>query len=174
MPMAMKASYRRGQHWDLARKALNRLAKANLAVKSTKEREVEYKIVGHLQAYGPLGKQLITQVGADEVDKIQQASLFGFKHRPDTTIGNDGTAIEVKVIRSGPTVRDILGQSIAYRMDYRFVILVLVDRTRGRKVVSLCKDKKTREHQLLSQMANELNVFSIVGPGPDGKNVVFK
>lgn len=53
------------------------------------------------------------------MEKITKASLFGFIHRPDVSIGIDGTAIEIKVISTGQSVRDILGQAIAYRMHYR-------------------------------------------------------
>ena len=118
-------------------------------------------------------KNLITQVGADEVEKIAKAKLFGFSHWPDLSIGIDGTAIEIKAIAGGQATRDILGQSIAYRMQYRFVILVLVDTTADRRLVELCKDKKSDEYSLLSGMANSMNVFSVVGPLARSKNIVF-
>ncbi len=173
MPLAFKTTRRRGAHYELAALALKRLRQANLAVKGKSERHYEMSIVAHLQASPRLRRNLITQVGEEEVEKIHQASLFGFKHRPDTAIGLDGTAIEIKVIKGGSAVRDILGQAIAYRMDYRFVILVLIDLTDDRQVVHLCTDKKSREHHLLSQLAESLNVFSVVGPLAQSKNLVF-
>ena len=48
-----------------------------------------------LESSPRLAKHLITQVGDEEVDKVSQAQVFGFKHRPDTAIGTDGTAIEM-------------------------------------------------------------------------------
>jgi hypothetical protein len=99
--------------------------------------------------------------------------LFGFNHRPDVSIGNNGTAIEIKVISTGHDIRDILGQAIAYRMRYRFVILVLVDQTDGHKVVELCKSKGSQEFTLLSGLASDMNIFTVVGPISQSKNVVF-
>lgn len=70
-------------------------------------------------------------------------------------------------------MRDILGQAIAYRMHYRFVILVVIDQTPECKIVELCQDKTSQEYRLLSGLADELNIFSIVGPLGQSKNVVF-
>lgn len=99
--------------------------------------------------------------------------MFGFSHRPDASIGNDGTAIEIKVIAGGQGARDILGQAIAYRMQYRFVILVLVDQTDDARIVALCRDKESNECSLFLGMAEKMNVFTIVGPLAKSKNITF-
>ena len=99
--------------------------------------------------------------------------MFGFSHRPDVSIGIDGTAIEIKVISTGQSVRDILGQAIAYRMHYRFVILVLVDQTEDRKVVELCRSRESQEYSLLSGLSETMNIFTVVGPVDQSKNVAF-
>jgi hypothetical protein len=109
----------------------------------------------------------------DEVQKMTKASLFGFSHWPDVSIGNSGTAVEIKVVQGGPGVRDILGQAIAYRMHYRFVILVLIDQTQEGKIVELCQNKDSQEYHLLSGLANNLSIFTIVGPAGQSKNVIF-
>ncbi len=164
---------KRGSHYQLAMFALKRLKAVNLLVKGQSESHFEHTIVSHLQSSPNLRRNLITQIGLDEVEKITKASLFGFSHRPDVSIGNDGTAIEIKVISTGQSVRDILGQAIAYRMHYRFVILVLVDQTEDRKVVELCCSKKSQEFSLLSGLAEAMNIFTVVGPVNQSKNVVF-
>ncbi len=174
MTLGFVNSARRGQHFDLAMFALNKLRTANLMLKGNSEREFEQAIVGHLQSSPKLRKNLITQVDDNEVEKITQAKLFGFSHRPDATIGNDGTAIEIKVIYGGQATRDILGQSFAYRMQYRFTILVLVDQTEDGRLVSLCSDKTSQEHALFHGMVEEMNVFTVVGPLGQSKNLVFK
>ena len=104
---------------------------------------------------------------------MTKASLFGCSHWPDVSSGNSGTAVEIKVVQGGPGMRDILGQAIAYRMHYRFVILVIIDQTPEYKIVELCQDKSSQEYRLLSGLADELNIFSIVGPLGQSKNVVF-
>jgi hypothetical protein len=164
---------RRGQHFDLVKLSISKLKSANLALKGRSEREFEQAIIGHLQSSPKIRKNLITQVGTDEVDKITPANLFGFSHRPDASIGNDGTAIEIKVISGGQSSRDILGQSIAYRMQYRFVILVLIDGSDDKRLVELCRNKKNDEYALLSGLAESMNVFSIVGPLCASKNISF-
>lgn len=153
--------------------ALRKMKTVNLLVKGKTEKHFEFAIVSALQQSPRLRKNLIDNVGADEVEKMTRASLFGFGHWPDGSIGNDGTAIEIKVIQGGPGVRDILGQAIAYRMHYRFVILVLVDQTRDRKIVELCDDKESQEHSLLMGLAESMNIFTVVGPVGKSKNLVF-
>jgi len=108
MPLGFVSGPRHGQHFDLAKLAIKKLKTANLVLKGKNEREFEQAVVGHLQSSPTIRKNLITQVGTDEVDKITQASLFGFSHRPDASIGKDGTAIEIKVISGGQSAREIL------------------------------------------------------------------
>jgi len=173
MRLGFVSAAKRGQHFDLACLAVKKLKSANLALKGRSEREFEQAVISHLQSSLTIRKNLITQVGTDEVDKITQATLFGFSHRPDASIGKDGTAIEIKVISGGQSARDILGQSIAYRMQYRFVIIVLVDGSEDKQVVTLCKDKKSREFSLFTGLAETMNVFSIIGPDGPSRNVAF-
>jgi hypothetical protein len=164
---------RRGQHFDLLSLAVRKLKSANLALKGKSEREFEQAVIGHLQSSPTIRKNLITQVGTDEVDKITQSNLFGFSHKPDASIGKDGTAIEIKIISGSQSTRDIIGQAIAYRMQYRFVILVLVDSSEDRQVVELCKKKDSEECLFLSDLAELMNVFSIIGPIGPSKNIAF-
>lgn len=173
MPLGFISSAKRGQHFDLAQLAIKKLKSANLALKGKSEREFEQAVISHLQSSPTIRKNLITQVGTDEVDKITQANLFGFSHRPDASIGKDGTAIEIKVISGSQSTRDILGQSIAYRMQYRFVIIVLIDGSENRQIVELCKDKISKEYSLFTGLAETMNVFSIIGPDGPSKNVAF-
>ncbi len=164
---------KQGTHYDLVKFATSKLKKVNLLVKGKTERHFEHTVVSHLQASPKLRKNLITQIGEGEVEKITQATLFGFNHRPDTAIGIDGTAIEIKVVANSQSVRDVLGQALAYRMHYRFVILVLVDHTSNRQIVDLCRDKNSNEYALLQGLSESLNIFSVIGPVGQSKNVVF-
>jgi len=173
MTLGFVAGAKRGQHFELAEFAISKLKGVNLLVKGKTENHFEHTIVSYLQASPKLRQNLITQIGIDEVEKITKASLFGFSHRPDVSIGIDGTAIEIKVISTGQSVRDILGQAIAYRMHYRFVILVLVDQTEDRKVVELCRSKESQEYSLLSGLSETMNIFTVVGPVDQSKNVAF-
>lgn len=173
MSLGFASSRKTGVHYDLAKFAVSKLKSVNVLVKGKSERHYEHTIVSHLQASTKLRNNIITQIGEEEVEKITHANLFGFRHRPDTTIGKDGTAIEIKVITSSQTIREVLGQAIAYRMHYRFVILVLVDHTTERQIVELCADKNSQEYQLLNELADTLNIYSIVGPKGQSENIAF-
>lgn len=173
MRLGFMASKRSGTHYDLASFAVRKLRNANILLKGKSERSYEHTIIAHLQSSPKLRKNLITQIGEEEVDKITNANLFGFSHRPDTTIGKDGTAIEIKVVKSAHAIRDILGQGIVYRMNYRFVILVFVDNTPDRQIVEMCSYKNSQEYSLLHGLAKTHNIFSVVGPKGVSKNIVF-
>jgi len=173
MALGFVPGAKRGRHYELARFAVNKLKKVNLLVKGKSESDFELTITAHLQSSSKLRWNLIAGINKDEVEKITPASLFGFSHRPDLSIGIDSTAIEIKVISSGQSMRDLIGQAIAYRMHYRFVILVLVDQTEDQKVVKLCRSKKSQEFGFLSELANTMNIFTVVGPLSQSKNVVF-
>jgi hypothetical protein len=88
------------------------LKKVNLLVKAKTEKHFEHTVVSYLQASSKLNKNLITQIGQEQVEKVAQANLFGFNHRPDIAIGIDGTAIEIKVLKNSRSVRDVLGQAL--------------------------------------------------------------
>ena len=107
------------------------------------------------------------------VYKVKKAVIFGFRHSPDVAIGVDGTAIELKLIKGSQSVRDMLGQGICYRSNYRFVILVFIGRSSDEKFIEKCGDRKSREYNLLKALANDFNIFSVIGPGPDSKNIAF-
>ena len=173
MALGFISSRKKGVHYDLVKFAVGKLRNVNLLVKGKSELHYEHTVISHLQASPKLRRNLITQIGQEEVEKITQAHLFGFKHRPDTTIGKDGTAIEIKLVGGGQPLRELLGQAIAYRMHYRFVVLVLVDVTPARDIVELCKDKNSQEHALLSGLAGQLNIFSVVGPKAQNENIIF-
>lgn len=173
MSLGFASAAKRGQHYELAVFTANKLKSVNVLVKGHSERQFEHTIVSHLQASPRLRRNLITQIGVDEVEKITQASFFGFSHKPDISLGNSGTAIEIKVVASGQAVRDVLGQALAYRMHYRFVILVLIDQTPERQVVNLCRVKHSQERALLSELAEAMNIFTVIGPVGQSRNVVF-
>jgi len=173
MALGFIAARKRGIHYELAKLASTKLKKVNLLVKGKTERHFEHTVVSYMQASPKLRKNLITQIGQEQVEKVAQATLFGFNHRPDIAIGIDGMAIEIKVVKSSHSVRDLLGQALTYRMHYRFVILVLVDQTSDRQIVKLSKDKKSSEYALLQGLSESLNIFTVVGPVGQSKNVTF-
>lgn len=174
MSLPLKRSRLTGIHYELALKAAERVMKANFNFSARDEREFENRLVASLEASRLLKPNLITQVNRDQVETINQTDLFGFKHRPDITIGNDGTAIELKVINKSQSIRDMLGQGICYRFDYRFTILVFVSPSPNADIINLCSNKSSSESKLLQSLATNYNIFSIVGPKSNNHNILFK
>lgn len=173
MADAFKPGRRFGKHFQLACTAGGLMKGANFLKKGRNEREFEQAVVAVLESSPELDESLITQVGEGQVPTVTESELFGFKHRPDIAIGRDGTAIEIKAATRGFSVRDLLGQALAYRMHYRFVILVLIDQTPDRQIVSRCEPSDSCERRLLQWLSDELEVFTIVGPVDKGKNLAF-
>jgi len=66
-----------------------------------------------------------SQVDKDTV--VRSVYLFGKKHRPDLTINEDGIAVEIKFLSNSlDGLKQAIGQSIFYRVRYRFVINLFV------------------------------------------------
>jgi hypothetical protein len=183
MKLGFVKSSKKGLHYGLVKHAIVKLKTANLLVKGKSKNGFEIGIISHLEASPRLREKITTQIGINGEERISNANLFGFKHWPDASIGytekgNDvedkgGTAIEIKVVSTGQDVNDILGQALAYRMYYRFVILVIVDQTEDKKVVELCQTKNSREYDLLSALGDAMNIFTVVGPVGRSENIAF-
>lgn len=169
----LRTSTRRGTHYELAVFAAKRLAKQNFMLKVKNESDYEMVVTTSLGSSRKLRPTLITQKDTIPVEKITTADVFGFKHHPDLTIGNDGTAIELKVIQSGHSIREAIGQALCYRTHYRFAIMALMDLTKDRLVVNRCADKNSPAHKLLKSLCDECGIFTIVGPMAQRKNVAF-
>jgi hypothetical protein len=173
MANPFRRASRTGKHYELTAKAIERIKRTNFNIKARDEREYENKLVGALESSRLLKPNLITQVNRDQVNTITQTKLFGFSHRPDITIGNDGTAIELKVINNSQSIRDIIGQAICYRFDYRFAILVFVAQDHTSDIVELCSKKSSAESEFLNYISEQYGIFSVVGPKDNGKNITF-
>lgn len=172
---------RMGIHYQLARRAVECLRTVEFPPKTPKENTLEHTMVSSLLAVPDIRPHLLTQLDEDPIEKVTHSEVLGFRHRPDATIGRDGTALELKMVRTGQPLREAIGQAIAYRVAYRFVVLVLTDRTPKRRMVSLAGDSNSPGHKLLSALAKDMGIFTIVAPRrgensksrPSYDNVVF-
>ena len=173
MKLGFFRNAKRGKYYDLAEFAIHKLRTANLSLKGKSKNNFEHSIVSHLQASPTLRLKVIPQIALKKDETISNASFFGFKHWPDASICKGGTAIAIKIISTGQDVNDILGQAMAYRMHYRFVIIVLVDQTKHRRVVRFCKSSKSSGSIFLNKIADEMSIFTVVGPLDPSKNKVF-
>lgn len=170
MTNGFRAMKRRGVHYDLARRAVECLRTTAFPAKTQKERVLEHTMVSSLMSVPAIRPHLITQLDDDPVDKVTHSEVLGFRHRPDATIGRDGTALELKMVRTGQPLREAIGQAIAYRVAYRFVVLVLIDRTPHRRMLELAADESMPGYELLTALAREMGIFTIVAPRADGRS----
>jgi predicted solute-binding protein len=173
MGSGQRTSPRKGIHFDLSIFAARKIRNLNFLLKAKNESEFEIALTQSLNSSRKLRNYLITQKEADPVEKITSAQVFGFRHKPDLTIGNDGTAIKLKVVKGGSGIREALGQALCYRTYYGFVILVLIDQTRNKTLVEKAMDRNSPGHKLLRSMCDEFNVFTVVGPLGQRKNIAF-
>ncbi len=58
-------------------------------------------------------------------------------------------------------------------MSYRFVILVMADNTDEKKIVECCKNSSSKEYEFLTYLAEEFNIFTVVGPKAFASNIGF-
>jgi len=173
MDYGFKKYSRKGAHYDLAMEAAKHIKKINFLIKHRDEKDVEHHIVSSLETYRNLKPHLITQLNKEQPVIMTRAELFGFRHSPDVAIGDDGTAIELKLIKSSQSVREMLGQAMCYRMNYRFVILIFVSPASSCSFIDLCSEKRSNERKLLNALAADFGIFSVVGPTSAGKNLSF-
>jgi len=152
-----KPAKRRGKHWEDLINVMEVVKKVPLELSTTLERKYEDRIAGALSIY--FGDQFIDQRNTKQV--MTRISLFNHDHRPDLSIDSDGVAIEVKIAKTGQSFREAIGQAILYRIGYRFVLIVIVDRTKNKTYSSLINDENSTEHKFIKDLEEE-NIFCLL------------
>jgi len=149
-------SARRGYYWESLQKIKNTIERLSLDISANDERDFEDRIAGALQ---PQFKDFIDQRNKQQV--MTRVTLFGHDHRPDMSIDTNGIAVEVKIAKGGQSFKDAIGQAFIYRMGYRFVIVVWIDRTKE-KIYRKSMQKPNSNETKFIKMLEENNVFCIV------------
>lgn len=117
-----------------------------------------------------LNGAVISQIVKDV--HVQSVYCFGKNHRPDIAIDEDGIAIEIKFLDSSfDGVKMAFGQSIMYRLKYKFVIIIFVVSEANKELYLGAADGKEDEMvSIMKYMAEELNVFTYIVSTFDTKN----
>lgn len=147
---------RNGRHWKNLNNALDIIKKLSLDVKSKSESKFEDRISGALQ---PNFSNFIDQRNFKQT--MTRVTLFGHDHRPDMSIDTDGVAIEVKYVKAGWSFREAIGQSIIYRLGYRFVIVVWVDVTKNKDYVNLIQNVNSNESKFIEELKGK-NIYCVI------------
>ena len=151
------SGYRKGHYWECLQKILKTLNEISLDITGDHERQFEDRIAATL---GFLFKNdFIDQRNTKQV--ITRVTLFGHDHRPDMSVGTDGIAIEVKLAKSGQSFREAIGQSLIYRMGYRFVIVVWIDTTRD-KVYNKAFENEEGDEKKFLRLLEDHNIFCVI------------
>ena len=151
-----KAGRRKGIHSENLAKAKGIIERLSLDINAKNERKFEDRISGALQ---PNFDKFIDQRNTKQV--MTRVTVFGHDHRPDMSIEEDGVAIEVKAVKTGSSFREAIGQSMIYRLGYRFVIVLWVDTTKGKIYKNLCDDPNSNESLFIKEM-EDYNIFCII------------
>lgn len=166
---------KQGGHYDLARLAISVLRKPeSFQIRAKKEIQLEIYLVGLLKQPRTLRPHIIDQIKTNPDKRVSRVHAFGFNHGPDIAIDPNGTAIEVKLVRTAHDLRTGLSQALIYRFGYRFAIMVLGDWTDHGVLVKSLLEKNSKWAELLRYLCDEHNVFTVIGPvAPDKPNLVF-
>lgn len=98
----------------------------------------------------------------DASKDVPKLNLYGVNHLADFVIEIDGTrfAVEVKRAEDGASVREGVGQSLFYASEYDFVICLIFDATKSKKILSSLTNKI--EADLTHKLWETFNVKIIV------------
>ena len=110
----------------------------------------------------------------DKETVVQSVYCFGKKHRPDLTINDDGIAIELKFINNSLNgIKEAIGQSIFYRIRYRFVVNIFVISEKHKEVYLKAANGEEKDlEEILKNLSIDSNIFSYVVPAfTPGTNV---
>ena len=152
---------REGKYWEDCEYTIKALFKLDLRRTEMKEKEFEDRVARFLgKQQFPSGERFIDH--RTYHDAASEPVLFSSVHRPDMSIGTDGTAIEVKAANHGNNVKQAISQALFYRIGYRFVIVLLVDITnQGNIYAGLREHGNTQEVQFVDDLEEHLNIFVI-------------
>lgn len=149
------ASRKSGRFWEDCRKVIKTLNKAKFDIRLKSEKDCEIYALGKLKD-SSYNEGFVTQRRKEEPKT--RVTLFGQTHRSDMSVGKNGTAVEIKLVTKGDQVRAGIGQSIFYRTEYRFVVLLLIDATYNHSFFEVINDKKKIEHRFCKEL-EDLNIF---------------
>jgi hypothetical protein len=158
---SLMPGHRKGFYWEDCEHAIMALSRLELTDADRTEKQCESQVAALLDTMRfPGGERFIDQRNIFEV--VSRVTLFGSDHRPDMSIGKDGTAIEVKVVDHGNKVKQAISQALFYRLGYRFVIVVLVDITDDCEIYARLREQgNTSEVQLVDDLEEQMNIFII-------------
>lgn len=176
--MGFEKGKRTGKNWEdilfidsLIKNSDKKTNGSIMNITGKEEKDFELRFSSLLDANKvKLNGNLISQQNKDTT--VKQIYCFGKKHRPDMTINDDGIAIEIKYINDNfDGVKMALGQSLMYRLRYKFVINVIVISEKNKDVYEKAVNGEEKDlEDILKYLADDMNVFTYIVPAFSLKN----
>ena len=161
--MGFESSRRYGRFWDDAKSLDGMINNFLFHTTGKNERDFENCFASTLMnGRDKFKSQVITQI--DKSTTVKSVYCFGKKHRPDMTLAENGIAIELKFINYAG-LKGAIGQGYLYRLQYRFVFLVLIV-SEDKKTIyeDLCDGKEKDLEDTLQHLADNMNIFTYIVP----------
>lgn len=161
--MSFTFSKRFGRFWEDAKVLDKEIKKYPFHTTGKNERDFENGFATLLMAHkNDFSGKVITQI--DKETSVKSIYCLGKKHRPDMAIDENGIAIELKFI-TYDELKNAIGQGYFYRLQYKFVFLLLVISEDKKSIYSdITKGKEKDLENLLQHLADNMNIFSYIVP----------
>jgi hypothetical protein len=161
--MGFEISRRHGRFWDDAKVLNEMINEYPFHTTGKSERDFENGFATSLMTMKKLlNCKPITQI--DKSTAVKSIHCFGKKHRPDMTLDENGIAIELKFITYAG-LKDAIGQGFLYRLQYRFVFLILVVSEESKNIYVDIYDRKEKDlEDTLQYLADNMNIFTYIVP----------
>ncbi len=164
--MCFNSGRRKGKYWNDAILLNDLLINYNFNLSFSGERDFEIGLSGLLEGQkNKFNCNVISQT--DKSTSVKSVYCFGKNHRPDITLGRNGSAIELKHINSTGLdgLKSAIGQGYLYRLQYRFVFLVLIIRKEHEEMYEqISKGGESKLENILEHLANQMNIFTYIMP----------
>ncbi len=152
---AFMPSRKGSSHWEKLQQVIKMIKSLNLDIRGKEEKDFENRISGVLSEH--FKEDFIDQKSLKQV--MTMVPIFDHQFRPDMSIESNNVAIEVKLLKGTNSFKEALGQSIIYRLGYKYVITVWIDMTKKKTHLKVMSNEK--ETALLTAL-EDLNIFVIV------------
>lgn len=161
--MSFESSRRYGRFWDDAKELDSFISDYHFNTSGKNERDFEQGFAAALyNSRKSFGCEVITQTNNET--SVKSVYCFGKKHRPDMALDENVIAIELKYITYAG-LKDAIGQGHLYRLQYKYVFLVLVVSPDKKEMYSdLCERKEKDLEDILQHLADNMNIFTYVVP----------
>jgi hypothetical protein len=168
--MGFEPSRRIGSLWNDAIKVDGIIRSFPFYTTGKSEKAFEANFSSHLMADSKIFENdVITQI--DKTKKVKSVYCFGKNNRPDLTIGEDGLAFEIKYIDYG-SLNAAIGQGFIYRLDYKFVFLILVLSEDAKELYyEIAEGKEKQLEDILKYLSEDMSIFTYIVPSFEIKKV---